>query len=313
MGYVYTFVYHEDERQLCHMEMRALFQKAPYDNCVMSERCIDPSRSPFMKYRVEVQCEANTIEDMMELLEGYELGDRSFKIIFVDTQRKHKETYTDKRIIERRVGSCINGKADMHEPMVRFGVLTIDGKWYFGELKEAEPIWLKHQHKPSGYSMALNTRTARAIVNIALPAIENRTMLDPCCGIGTVVIEALSMGIRIMGRDLNPLAITGARRNLSYFGYPDVVSISDIANIKGKYDALVLDMPYNLNSKISPVEQHELLIQARRLSPRVVVVSMEPIETVLAKLNVLILDQCELKKGRFARRVYVCTSPELKN
>ena len=40
---------------------------------------------------------------------------------------------------------------------------------------------------------------ARALVNIAMKDNEEGTLIDPCCGVGTVVIEALDLGIKVKG------------------------------------------------------------------------------------------------------------------
>ena len=41
-------------------------------------------------------------------------------------------------------------------------------------------------------------------------------MLDPCCGSGTLLLAAALQGLRAVGCDLNPTAVTGATRNLEY-------------------------------------------------------------------------------------------------
>ena len=73
--------------------------------------------------------------------------------------------------------------------------------------------------KPEMYSTALSTRDARAIVNIAAPFPEGLKIIDPCCGIGTVLVEAMSMGIAIEGRDVNKRVVWGSRINLRHFGF----------------------------------------------------------------------------------------------
>ena len=66
---------------------------------------------------------------------------------------------------------------------------------------------------------------------------------------GNVLIEAFSMGIAAEGRDINPLAIRGARVNLRHYGYDDnKVAIQDMNTLQGHYDAAILDLPYNLCS-----------------------------------------------------------------
>src|SRR6185369_6412097 len=98
-----------------------------------------------------------------------------------------------------------------HHPERVFGIVIIGGRWYFGTYMESEAVWFHHVKKPRSYSTSLSTRVARAVANIAVPNPDGVKAIDPCCGIGTVVVEALSMGIDIVGRDINPLVVIGSR------------------------------------------------------------------------------------------------------
>ena len=49
-------------------------------------------------------------------------------------------------------------------------------------------------------------------------AAASPMMLDPCCGSGTVLYAAASLGLRAVGCDLNPTAIRGAEQNLRHCG-----------------------------------------------------------------------------------------------
>src|SRR6185369_322411 len=43
------------------------------------------------------------------------------------------------------------------------------------------------------------------------------TVLDPFCGIGTIVQEGLLLGFRMLGSDINKFAIKGSETNLEWF------------------------------------------------------------------------------------------------
>lgn len=90
--------------------------------------------------------------------------------------------------------------------------MNINGRWIFGDYVEGESVWFRHQQKPNHYSTALSTRVARAVVNIAIPDPNGVKVIDPCCGIGTVLVESLSMGIDIVGSDNNPVILAGTER-----------------------------------------------------------------------------------------------------
>ena len=122
------------------------------------------------------------------------------------------------RRIEKEVGLQLKGEAELVHPTILYGIMETDGGWVLGEYARNEAIWLKHQSKPHSYSTSLNTRVARAVANIAAPDPEGVTLIDPCCGIGTVLVEALSMGMDIKGSDRNPLILDGVKENIAHFG-----------------------------------------------------------------------------------------------
>jgi len=62
---------------------------------------------------------------------------------------------------------------------------------------------------------AMPPRLARIMVNLA-HCTSGRTLLDPFCGVGTILQEALLSGAGVVGVDLNPWCVKGARENLEW-------------------------------------------------------------------------------------------------
>ncbi|MFC5450803.1 TRM11 family methyltransferase [Paenibacillus aestuarii] len=305
MTYIYTYACHEDEQALCELELRTLLDKAPLVRYVESARCIPPSRSPFLKLRLDVQFTADSLQELAGYVQTLTLpAGSTFKVAFVETEAE--VSYDRQREIEREIGRHLRGKAEMRRPEQWFAVTQLGGRWLFGPCSYGEAVWLQHQQKPQNYSTALSTRLARAVVNIAVPETAGTRVIDPCCGIGTVLVEAMSMGIDIVGCDINPLAVRGARVNLDHFGMPNVVSLADMRTWSGRYEALILDMPYNLCSKLPEAEQLEMLTSARRLAERAVIITTEPIEPLVAQAGFSVAEHCIVRKGKFSRQVLVC-------
>jgi 16S rRNA G966 N2-methylase RsmD len=337
--FLYTYACHEDEAQLCLLELRSLFGSRsnsgvktsdntidktidksaaelneglaispkgvePYLKYVLSPIGIDPSRSPFIKQRLEVGFTSGSVEGIADAVSTLALQEATFKVIFVETDKSLN--YQEQRTVERQVGAAIKGKAEMRIPQQLFGIARVDGRWLFGECLIPKAVWLEHNSKPQNYSTALSTRMARAVANIAVPFPQGIRAIDPCCGMGTVLIEALSMGIDMIGTDLNPLAVRGARTNLAHFAMPDVAALQDMRTFTGSYDAAVLDMPYNLCSVLSPEEQLTMLKSLRRLADRAVVITTEEIDPLIASAGFIIVDRCLVRKGSFSRQVLVC-------
>lgn len=303
--YLYTYACYEDERELCALEMRSLFGDESKTGILKSPIKIEPSRSPFIKERIEVMYEAKSLEDLLKQVSSLDITGETFKVVYVN-HGSVKEDFKNRRVIEREIGLRINGVANLRQPQRLFGVMFINGGWVFGDYLEGESIWFRHQQKPNSYSTALNTRVARAVVNIAVPGLGGIKAIDPCCGIGTVLIEALSMGIDIVGSDRNPLVLRGARENIAHFGFSGEVKLLDIRDVRNHYDVAIIDLPYNLCSVITPEEQLEMLQSARRFAKKVVVVTVEPIDEILKKAEFAIIDRAVVKKGSFTREVIVC-------
>jgi tRNA G10 N-methylase Trm11 len=302
--YIYTYASYEDERSLCALEMRSLFGSESHTSILESSVKIDPSRSPFMKERLTVIFEEASYRKLLEKVATFQIGE-TFKVMYVKNGSV-EETFEKRRTIEREVGLQIKGFGDLRQPQRLFGVMNINGRWVFGDYVESESVWYQHQQKPHHYSTALSTRVARTVVNIAIPDPTGIKAIDPCCGIGTVLVEALSMGMDIEGSDNNPVILAGTRENIAHFGYSCEVKFEDMRNITKHYDVAIIDLPYNLCSVISPEEQLEMLQSARRFADKVVIVTVEPVDGVLLEAGFVIVDRAVAKKGSFTREVIVC-------
>lgn len=310
--YLYTFNSQEGEQALCRMEMRALFGEDTDANILLSERDIDVSRSPFVKERVEALFVGDSVEEVAAQVPALDLEGRTFLVRFLkrnDLPPEAKIEYEEQRNIERAIARRMRGIANVREPDVAYAIVPCRGRWFFGLLTRNAAKWLDHQRKPSDYSIALPTRLARAAVNLAAPDEDPaaRSVIDPCCGIGTALVEAASIGMRIVGRDNNPLATTGARANLAHFGYAREVTLGDIADVTARYDSALVDLPYNHVTKITPASQLDILRHARRIAARAVVLSIAPIDDLLAAAGFDVVDRCVWSKNNaFERHVMLC-------
>lgn len=289
--------------------MRALFQFDTDMNYLKSNLEVDPSRSPYIQDRLEVLYESNSIEDMQKLVKDLLVTADSYKVVCLNTMNlgsTGKIHHPERRKIEREIGLCIDGEPELDRPDVVYGLILLENRWYFGKHTKSESVWRQHKHKPKSYSTALSTRVARSVVNIAVPAIENVKVIDPCCGIGTVVVEALSMGVNIVGRDISPLVCVGARENLTFFELDGKITKGPISEVQEHYDVAIIDMPYNIYSHVSPEEEYDIIYQARRIADRVLFITVDTIDHLLERAGFTIVDRGIAKKQQFERQVIVC-------
>ena len=304
--YFYTIKFTTSEKNLCTLEMKQLFNKTLIGNSFFSYHYINPHRSPFIKQCISIIYTGETIENIVKQILNNNLSYEKFKVYCFNIDDEGA-SFNERRKIENLIGFNINGKADIHTPELLLGITKVGKTWIFGELQQNKSSWKAHNKKPYYYSNALGVNVARAVVNIAVANNLNAKVVDPCCGIGTVVIEALSLGIDIKGFELNPLIGENAKRNLEFFGFRDVITIGDMHNITEEFDVSIVDLPYGLFSLITRKEQIDIIRTSRRISKKLVLISMEKMDNYVLLCGFKLLDSCKISKGKFSRYITLCT------
>jgi len=150
-------------------------------------------------------------------------------------------------VLKNRWGS----KVSLSNPHLTVYLIITDSEQYLGCADEKiEPRLptkvVKHPHE-------LDPKLGRCIVNLS-QLREGKTLCDPFCGTGTILLQAESMGIRSIGIDFDPLMCNITRKNLAanQFSSEAINSSYDkIRNIKGTIDAIVTDLPYGISSRSS--------------------------------------------------------------
>ena len=162
---------------------------------------------------------------------------------------------------------------------------------------------------------------ARALVNIAGAGPDTR-VVDPMCGTGGLLLEALLVGSDVVGVDAQWKMTRGSRRNLDALADDDPATPTDdvihgdtsrptddvihgdataLPLADGSADAVVFDAPYGRQSKIARHELADLvggaLGEARRLAPRAVVVADRSWEAAAERAGWTV-------ERRFERRVH---------
>lgn len=310
MTFIYTANWSEDDAALAGMELRAFFGESARD-MIKTNRNIHASRSAFVREKLTILIEAGSKEELIKQAASLSAGEQTFKVVFMkqtDLPPSEQVDYKGRMEIERAVGWEINGEADMKKPDVLYGIAVCGGKWHLGLYERNKRPWEQRVKKPREYSTALSARDARVAANIAVPHPEGKKAIDPCCGIGTVVVEALAMGIEMDGRDQNPAAADGAKENVTHFGLTGSVEHGAIEDALSGYDAAVIDMPYNLCSHFSDRALQSIVTNARRIASRAVIVSIDPIDEMIETAGFRIAEKAVAKKGTFERRWYVCES-----
>jgi tRNA (guanine10-N2)-dimethyltransferase len=303
--YLYTTNFSALEKSLCGMEMKSLFGIEQDRKDFYTSVYVDPSRSPFIKHCISILYTDPTLMGLQEKIRLGGLQAERFKVYYIDIEGENPG-FREKRLLERETGKCIAGSAEMEHPAVIFGITKKEGRLIFGYCESNDYHWQKHKIKPCSYSNSLSVEVSRALVNVAVPHIRSCTLIDPCCGVGTVLVEALDQGIDAEGYEINRCIGGNARINLEHLGFKDAVTIADMNSIVKHYDAAVLDLPYGVFTSIKPGEQLALIKSTRRIADRAVIVTFEEMSEMISGCGFRIKDTCTVTKGKFTRHIYLC-------
>jgi len=192
----------------------------------------------------------------------------------------------DAREAERVLGDVLASRGfgvDLEDPDRELRVLFSEGVCALGWLHvEADRGFGDRAatDRPFFQPGSMDPIEARAVANLA-GARPGRTVLDPMCGTGGLLIEAGLLGGDVVGVDAQAKMVRGTRENLAAFldgGF--TVAHADATQLPitdGAVDAAVFDAPYGRQAKIAGRDRQSLvagaLAEARRVADRGVLVA----------------------------------------
>ncbi|MFK7756967.1 MAG: TRM11 family methyltransferase [Flavobacteriales bacterium] len=304
--YPYKFDYHHSE--LCKLETRQIFGEEVKDKLVFSDREVDPSISPFMKGRFEIILCSDSYNSLLKSIQNKDIQTHGFKVEYVILDGDAND-FKERKSKLRGVGYSIFAAPDFDNPSITYAICTHKGAWYFGMFTEANNDWYKHKNKPQSFSNSIDQKIGKTLVGLASKGNTDMRLLDACCGVGTVMLEACSSGFSIDGCDIHPKACVHARANLAHYDYKSKVYYSDIKDLDQNYDAAIIDLPYNLYSYSNETITSHIISSAVKLAARIVIVSISDIEPIIKTARLVISDFCTVEKrggSQFKRNVWVC-------
>lgn len=306
--YLYSYGYDTYESALCKLESKCLFSKEEKNKILFSDIKADPSTSAFIKKRLEIISFSDDYDGLIREVKKEGLSLQGFKIEYLILEGD-TIVYDERLKKMRAIAYCIEGMPDYYNPIITYGICHYAGVWYFGVLVKNSFAWHQHKQKPHSYSNSISAGIAKALVNIAAIANKEKTLLDACCGAGTIMLEACFAGNNITGCDLNAKMCLAARENLSHFNYMATVQHSDIKDINERYDTAIVDLPYNLFTSATDDDIIHIIEATAKITNRMVIVSNADITNLINNQGFKILDYCTVgKRGKtnFAREIWVC-------
>jgi len=170
--------------------------------------------------------------------------------------------------VSKRLGRYIEEKckvrANFRNPEAILDIIFIDNFCYAGlRLSKVKKDFYKRDLKkrPVNYPGALKPKLARLFVNLARTK-ANELMLDPFCGLGSILIEANVLGAKCIGVDINSKMLKGAKTNLKHYAKHAILikgDARDVAKfIDAEVDAVATDPPYGISSSTHRIPQESL-------------------------------------------------------
>lgn len=306
--HIYIFTYDETESDLCKLESRNIFTVEEQNRLVFSDKKVEPSSSAFIKSRIDVISSSEDYSNLLDQIKNESISIDDFKVEYI--KLKGDITRYPQRLEKlREFGIIIKGLSDYINPTTVFALCHYDGRWYFGTQIKDKVEWHKHNDKPHSYSNSIGINIGKSLVNIAAQADRSKTLIDACSGVGTIMLEACFAGYTIEGCEINWRICRNARANIIHYGYDAFVHRIDIKHMKKRFDAAIIDLPYNLVSFASESDVLHIIKSVSLITDRMVIVSTEDISKSIAEVGFNIVDSCSVSKkgkGKFARKIWVC-------
>ncbi len=306
--YIYTFIYDKTESDLCKLESRYIFNQEEKNKLLFSDIKVEPSSSAFIKRRLDVSLFSDDYSTLIDEIKKERISIEGFKVEYFVLDGDTTE-YPERLIKLRDIGYAIESYPDYYKPTITYGLCYYKGIWYFGVLIKSNYTTQKHKQKPRSSSSSIGVSIAKALVNIAAKANKEIKLLDACCGVGTIMLEACFAGNNIDGCDINRKTCEYARENLSHFNYSASVYHSDIKDISKRYEAAIIDLPYNMFSNATDNDILHIIESTAEISDRLIIVSASDITKIIRNTGFKISGYCSVnKRGKaiFGRKIWVC-------
>lgn len=303
MAFVYLLSAEDRDLELARAELWAMTGCEAQGLVGVSHTACDISRAAYIAACGELLAEGEGLEELCRATARLGLEEDQFRVEVRDLPPR---SGTPQKDVARSIADAIEGYPNLDRPRVRFLALGSQGHWRLLRLLSTiRRDWLQHSQRPRNLSIALSAQHARALVNLV--AAPGDVLWDPLCGVGTVLIQASSMGVRPIGSDSNRRHVQYARENLGHFGFEPRVMQADArqVSIGRRVDAMVLDFPYGHASHVEEGLYAEALNNLAPQALRIAVVVSRPADRLFEGLGLAVLRRAVVSKHRLARHFYI--------
>lgn len=221
-------------------ECLSLTGGVPNDDGVGPATSVDlVSRAAFVHMGLRVVTRAASFDELVQAVSGASFEADRWRVDLHDPSGRSHIGGTAAAIV---MADVIDFGPDLRDPQHHFYVVPTNGEWLFAEVVAiADDGFRLHDDKPWTTSSSLDSRFARGLVNL-VPHADS--ILDPCCGAGSIVLEAAAIGAQAFGVDWKPAMVGMTTQNLAHFGYDASIEQADSREHRQHADAIVTDLPY---------------------------------------------------------------------
>jgi tRNA G10 N-methylase Trm11 len=269
------------------------------DNCTSLERV---APSAYLSLGVRCLAEAATLDDLTAQVQMLALAANRFRI---EVLRIYHDLDFSSQDAIHTMADAIYGDPDLRQPLYRFIIVVQERRLWFGEIvATCDHLYRLHDAKPFHTSVSLPSRLARGLINLVPPSA--RSVLDPFCGTGSILLEAQALGLQTHGMDISYKMVHISRNNLAHFGYQGMIEFGNALRCNQKADAIVTDLPYGRGVKKIKLDEHlEILKHLNNLAPLAIYLADEPIPELLTKAGYQKIDiYCVSKRLGMQRYVH---------
>jgi tRNA G10 N-methylase Trm11 len=262
---------------------------------------VDVRHSAYLRYCVAVEAQGANLDELVADCRASGMAYEGFRLEILQPPPRQQISGSE---VTLAVANAITGRPKLMDPAVILAVVITAQGWCCGRiLSTGHNRWLQGMHRPHHFSSALPQRLSRALANLV--ASPGETLLDPCCGIGTVLMEALDAGILAFGVDQNGPMLKLVAENMAYLGLPCRLIRADARQLTGHFDGAVLDLPYGRNMIGNVALWRDLVAPLRTLASRSAIVAPQPLGGLLEELGLRLVKMVRVPKGGLVRHIHL--------
>jgi len=219
-------------------------------------------QAAYVRMGLRILASGATLDDLIEGVTQTDFPADEFRIEFCPLSPENR-IHPRQSILA--LANAIPYYPNLNHPKHRFLLVERQENLWLGEiLSECEHSYQIHATKPYNISSSLPSQISRALVNLVFP--QAHSLLDPCCGTGSILLEAQALGIQAYGGDLNKRMVGMARKNLAHFDYAAKVEHADARTCQQTADALVTNLPYGRFLEANETVIRAILENGRKLA-----------------------------------------------